>query len=603
MQTLSPRFLGLLLGLALAAATAPAPAATVTACQDARQAGSGLNLRQALVQDTAVDFDCPAGSVIRVTAPLRLTRSTRIDGRGQVALDGGRTSQIFIGRGASDRIELTGLALRSGGREPQVAALASTVVDIAGTLVLQQVEVLGSDAPLRARAIEVSGASRFAFNSSTVLRTQTLLIGAGAVFEDNAGEPFASANFGAAATAEITGAQFLRNRAHARWDGSLHIVDSSFLGNSASGARETESAHGGALRLSGAVVIETSRFNANRAEGSGGALLFDRGSLKMRRCSFDDNVAGAGGGGLSFSHVSEDASPATMELSYGRFSRNRAMGGGALDISGTAADRAVLRNLVFQGNEAAGGVAAPSSGGALSLNGSVVTEIQRSSFLDNRAEGDGAALHQRHSAKPGRLRMSNSVVARNRNLRETRGALTVANADFIHVTVTRNDGGLALTPVPLLFGQGPRLFFGTVKISNSVLADNAAGNCRLAPFNVTLQMSGTNLQFPGKGCGAGVASADPQLDDFFVAGPTSPARRAADPARCSAAPVAAIDLLGERRERGLPCTLGAVENTVEKEAVRRLLRVSSPEELPALLRALRQQLWPRGQMRAQGAGQ
>jgi predicted outer membrane repeat protein len=410
------------------------------------------------------------------------------------------------------------------------------------------------------------------------------------VFEDNTGAPFSLHEASEAGTADIASVEFLRNGDHSIWVGTLRVVDSVFIGN-----RTTTD--GGALHVTGNLTIEGSRFHSNHAAGSGGALFAQAGRMTVRRCEFGENSAEVGGGAARFVRSNEDRSPLEVEIRYSNFQRNSAGSGGAISIAASPTDKLVIRAAVINANAARGATDVQGAGGGLSLGGGVRGDLRRVLLLDNVAAADGAALYQSHAVKSGRILLSNSIVARNRNQGSIKGALSVTNADLIHTTVTHNDLGLALVPVPQMFGHGARLFFGLVTLKNSLIVANDAGNCRLFPFNMRIEASAANLQFPAAGCTEAIRQEDPKLDDFFIAAPGSPARGAGEPRICNEPPVESVDLLGERRRMGEACTLGAIEGTFEKQAMRRLAHFRSPEELPVLLRGLHDLLVARGGMR------
>jgi predicted outer membrane repeat protein len=567
----------------------PGDAATVRACSHTQQTGAGLNLSDAVKSAYQIDFECPPGTVIRVDRPLDLNRDVRIDGRGMVTLDAGRSGRVFIGRAAARRVELVGLKISNATRPPDALYTAASAVDVPGELELRNVEVLGSDAPVKAQTVGVID-SRFAYNSGVVIRATALRIsGAKVLFEDNTGAPFSLHEASETGTADIASVEFLRNGDHSTWAGTLRIVDSVFIGNHTT-------TDGGALHVVGDLTIEGSRFHSNQAAGSGGALFARAGRMTMRRCEFGENVAAVGGGAASFVRSTEDRSPLQVEIRYSNFQHNSAATGGAISVAATLTDKLVIRSAVIKANAARGAADVQGVGGGLSLGGGVRGDLRRVLLLDNVALSDGAALYQSHAVRSGRILLANSIVARNRNQGSVKGALSVTNSDLVHTTVTRNDLGLALVPVPQMFGHGARLFFGLVTLKNSLIVANDAGNCRLFPFNMRIEASAANLQFPTAECSEVIRQEDPKLDDFFIASPGSPARGAGEPRVCNEPPVESIDLLGERRRMNETCTLGAIEGTFEKQAMRRLANFRSPEELPVLLRGLHDLLVARSGM-------
>jgi hypothetical protein len=116
-----------------------------------------------------------------------------------------------------------------------------------------------------------------------------------------------------------------------------------------------------------------------------------------------------------------------------------------------------------------------------------------------------------------------------------------------------------------------------VRFKNSIISGNRSGNCAAAPANVQVLDGGNNLQTQDTSCGTTIPVDDPKLEAiYFTPHPLSPARRAGDNAVCLAAPVSARDVYGERRPQADACTIGAVEGTVNRYAVKRLL--DTPDE-------------------------
>src|SRR5207249_4910883 len=102
---------------------------------------------------------------------------------------------------------------------------------------------------------------------------------------------------------------------------------------------------------------------------------------------------------------------------------------------------------------------------------------------------------------------------------------------------------------------------GTVTIRNTIVANNGAGgNCV-----GTIIDGGTNLQFPGTTCGAGITAADPTLGSLADnGGPTrthalSSISTAAIDRATTGCPPPAADQRGVPRPQGLACDIGSFE--------------------------------------------
>lgn len=97
-------------------------------------------------------------------------------------------------------------------------------------------------------------------------------------------------------------------------------------------------------------------------------------------------------------------------------------------------------------------------------------------------------------------------------------------------------------------------------LKNTIIANNTGGNCSLTVAN-----GGTNLQFPGTTCGAGITSADPVLSALANnGGPTqthaltSSSTAAIDHAT-TGCPPPATDQRGVSRPQGSACDIGSFE--------------------------------------------
>lgn len=568
----------------------------VTNCDDATAQteippfGAGVarfSLATAVLLDTDIAFDCPAGAVLRVSAPIVLTRPVSIDGGGRVTLDAQGRTQVFRVEGAG-LVQLVNLSIVNA--VPRVVGAPSpgsgrtavkrpftpgSVVETSGALSLVDVQIAHADSPVTALSVDIAR-SQFRGNSGIVVAAQTLKID-GALFEENQdAQPFANLpSLAPGGTATVKNTVFRKNAA-AQWDGTAQIDHCFFDANTT----RSPALSGGALQLGGRAVITHARFVGNSAS-RGGALAFIGGEFEIRRTRFEGNRAMHEGGALLARAPAPpwwgSAYPRTMlHISYSNWVRNRAEEGGAISLGMKASPsagtlQAAIRTSVFSANEAA------ASGGAMvGFQGQV--RMQRLTMLRNTSQGDGGAV----LLGPGmsEVTLTNSLIARNQ-AGAAGAAFSAVAPVIINATIASNESaGLG---VPAAYAMPSTGAARRASIRNSLLSLNRGGNCTAASRVLN---EGHNMQFPGRDCGAAVRVQDPLLDTFFVPAPQSPARRAGDLPTCLALPVGGRDIFDDIRPQGTGCTIGAVEGTLERQATRRLMHTDAQLEAPlAALRA------------------
>jgi hypothetical protein len=493
--------------LALGAASPAAADATVTACAGDKQTGAGTNLAQALAAGGVIFFNCPAGSVIRISDRYDLPGPVRIDGGGTVTLDGGGVARTFLT--ARQNIILRRITLRSFARiRGRLGSLPSVLLAF-GDAELDEVNVGSSDLPFDLLHKGTVSGSSFIGNTGVALKVS--------------------------GTARITGSRFVGNE-EALFMGEGSLRSCNFQGNSK-----------GAVRISGLdapAEVMHSTFTGTRG---GPALAMASQarqaglSVSVRANQFTNNAAGAV---QVFDSVAEARGfnlpaatinallrfpPARFALSYNRFDGNGGDRGAAINADLTRAAGLASTGDIFTGNTAtgdAGGVFA--TAGALTLTHAVLR--------GNRAAGRGAAIMAGPAAQ---ISVSNSLVIGNSggDGAIAGGAITLAN-----VTVAQNStAGLSLnTP-------GSR-------VANAIFAGNQPANCVRVAAGV---FQGKNA-VSDSSC-PGVAPSQASLDAFFVPEPGSAATRAGDPAVCRTAPVDGVDLTFQARHDPAGCTLGAFE--------------------------------------------
>ena len=285
--------------------------------------------------------------------------------------------------------------------------------------------------------------------------------------------------------------------------------------------RDSSAVIGGAIFNDGGTVrIYDSRFINNRAEylggwytGLGGAI-YSSGTLHIHNSIFSANSAEEGGG------VYSDGDASMLEVSASRYSSNTSVScGGAIANGG---GRLYISKSVFLDNAAIGDHGRPPGtfigvGGAVCGNGEI--EMRNSTFSRNRAAMGGALF------------------------------LDHTNATLEHLTIVQNDGAGIYA--------GFHSAEGAVKISNSLVAGNKGGDCRVSESVPVIVMRGNLVQ---DGSCDPALQAGPLMPDFdamrsiFPLQEGSPAIDAGDPDYCLP-----FDQLGTARPVGAGCDIGAIE--------------------------------------------
>ena len=496
-----------LLGLALAAVSPAAADAVVTACTNDKQTGAGTNLAQALAAGGVIFFNCPAGTVIRVSDRYDLPGPVRIDGGGAVTLDGGGSVRTFLT--ARQNIILRRITLRGFARSHSQLGDLPGVLLAFGDAELDEINIGGSDGPFKLLKKGTVSGSSFIGNTGVAL--------------DVGGE------------ARITNSRFVGNE-EALFMGEGLLRSCSFQDNTK-----------GAVRISGLdrpVEVSHSTFTGTR----GGAALALASQARqagiaanVRANLFKDNAAGAV---QVFDSVAEgrrfnlpaatmnalmQLPPARFALSYNRFNGNRGDRGAAINADLTRATGLVSTGDIFTDNAATG-----EAGGVFATGGSLA--LAHAVLRGNRAGGRGAAITAGPAA---RISVSNSLVIGNAG---SDGAVAGGVITLANVTVAGNGvAGLSLD------AAGSR-------VVNAVFAHNQPANCvRVAAGVFQGRNSVSDASCPG------VLPSEASLDAFYVPEPSSTAARDGDPAVCGSAPVGGVDLTFQARRHPIGCALGAFE--------------------------------------------
>lgn len=380
-------------------------------------------------------------------------------------------------------------------------------------------------------------------------------------------------------------------------DGKINVVGASFIGNEST-------VSGGAILTSAELNILGSNFAGNKAAQAGGAIYFQGGakeSLNIAGTNFAGNIAEQKGGAIALITTSP------MNITDSVFSGNIAQGtqtghgGGAIFVENNYEDNSVnIERTAFNGNLTPGG-----QGGALYLTGDIPVNVSNSSFNGNISGGvkNGrggaiyaytATLNLSKTAFNANIASSDFTNAGNGGAIFNLGStIELANSSFFAniaddglggalysnddprdtITTLENvtiSGNIASSGGAIYNLNDDNNHLHQVKLVNSIVAEGSSGSGGTCAAELPLNL-GSNLQYPGTACGAGISSADPLLEPpsfnggaiasllTMALGNGSPARDAGDNVACADSPVDGEDQRGDPRPKGLACDIGAFE--------------------------------------------
>jgi predicted outer membrane repeat protein len=519
--------------------------AVVTLCSTDTQSGGGVNLRDAIAGGGRITFACPAGAVIRVTQRHNLDNVTEVDGGGQITLDAGGTTSVFISKGGlhNRTLALRRLTIRAGKPDADVivppglsAAVTIVFTSSNAHAILDSVNISDTERPVYVAfgTLTVSNC-RFSNNTGPVLdvgtNVDTVNVSVNStVFDHNSGEAIVSWNGNVAMNGIEVAGRSDSTDAGSRFTGGAVVIKNSRFHDIWSGIR-----CGGALQSTARTTISNTTFTNNRSNCGGGAVYLS-GAPKQALLTavvFESNQSGGRGGALAM-----DDADAAIEIRNGEFRNNRGLWGGAVSLYGSSNHPALAASaLTFKNNST------DLMGGAIYVEGGTL-QLGRGIFVDNRAPKGGILQSEQSRTPPAVL--ANLLMARNTGM----AAILGTTGSLINSTIAGNTAaGLLLT--------------GHLRAINSVVANNSTQNCQFSGAGA-LDNGGSNVQFPGNACGGAIPAADPMLDDFYVPAPQSPLENAGLNAVCLAAPVFARDVYGQQRPRATNCTIGAVEGDIDQ---------------------------------------
>lgn len=143
--------------------------------------------------------------------------------------------------------------------------------------------------------------------------------------------------------------------------------------------------------------------------------------------------------------------------------------------------------------------------------------------------------------------VANSIIALNR---ENFPAVVGRGIRLVNSTLVNNPSGGVVSED------------GSITLTNTIVAYNGERNCTGAIVD-----GGSNLQYPGVTCGAGIRVGLPLLSPLMEPQFGSAALGAGDPGVCASPVVNNIDYYGQARPRGPACSIGAVEGKLEQPPI------------------------------------
>jgi predicted outer membrane repeat protein len=531
----------------------------VTKCSTESQPGPGLNLVDAIASGGGVGFQCN-GQVIHVTHTLRISRPLDIDGGNGSALAADAGVPMFAADPAARLITIRNIELTGGSNVTFGSIFDGTAVDL--ELINANVHNAGhtngsvygfvGGAVIRASSIHAQN-STFSKNTGTVLMAPSMTI-EGSDFDSNLGQPFMPSSVDDGGVLTVNNSTFEGNGVSVWRAGDVTIRGCDFFDNA------NPSGYGGALTFRGKASIEKTTFRKNTAL-SGGAIWFSAGQLALNRVTFENNTASEDGGAVG---VPRNTSDTAITTRYSHFRGNKAQSGGAISIPGSGNRSLTGFAVNFARNTAS------NDGGAIFAD-SVAIDLVRAQMVDNQAGQSGGAINVTGLVE---ARLANALIARNQA--QTGAAFSGSRVRFINATIADNKG----TAVGLLPQRG-----AVAALANTIVLNNSGGNCALADGR--LDDGGHNVQFPGTDCGPGIVSGDPGLDGMYVPVPNSPVRFGGDISACTSPPINGRDIFNANRPQTQgKCTIGAIERSIEPQAIDTLRHSDVPAKFKDFLNFL-----------------
>ncbi len=401
-------------------------AITVTTLADELNSDGDCALREAIQAantNTAVDA-CPAGDVLTDTITFSvagtITLGTQldilatggplvIDGGEAITVSGGGTTRVFLVNGAID-LRLQGLTVAYGQTPPN--STGAGLYNGGGNLTISQCAFVRNG--VNAFYYYYGGAIYSEGGSLTILDSR---------FEENAATGYSA---GVAVHDSVTNIQrstFLNNHITVEGgsgavflstspsftiqdslfisntalhgggaifnDGTMTLINNTFLGNSTQGACDQQ-ACGGAIRTNGVMTITNSLISDNYVMHGGAGGVTNGGYLTILNTTLSNNTSMNGGAGGAVYH-----SGAVLSIVNSTFFNNHSISGGGVDNHLAALS---ILNSTFSGNSAV-------TGGGINNQEGTATIINTTIFSNSAVTGGGI------NGSWGSTTLANTIVA------------------------------------------------------------------------------------------------------------------------------------------------------------------------------------------------
>lgn len=272
----------------------------------------------------------------------------------------------------------------------------------------------------------------------------------------------------------------------------------------------------------GSAVFRDIEISHGNTTSYGGGLRMAGASLELDHVAFYRNTAGLGGSGLLVSSGTTTIDNSIFRLNSGDAG---SIGGGVYFLGSNGADLTISNSTFYSNSGAAGGGLAASYGGTVT--------VTNSTFAANSAS-DGSAISNDEPSSP----------------------VTTITLDYVTIA------GANVATDPTYPGSAIDVrTYSVVNISNSIVADNTGGECRINAFHGGFNDLGNNF-FGDASCN-GTANGNPMLGSLAYGAGLTPTMSPLDgsplinAANCEVA--VTTDQRGIERPQNGGCDIGAVE--------------------------------------------
>ena len=296
-------------------------------------------------------------------------------------------------------------------------------------------------------------------------------------------------------------------------------------------------AAGGGIANDGTLTLNNCTVSGNHTNNGDGAGIWTNNTLTLNSSTISGNVGGGGGNGGGIEN--EDV----FVINNSTISGNSAgpNGGNGAGIYNNFSGS--ITNSTISGNIGAGG----GNGPGIYHNGTTLTITGSTISGNSSANGDGGGIYNSGVS----LILTNCTISGNTSF-DGGGVFhigtgaTILDTTIASNTATNTGGGIDSS--------------SSLTLTNTIVANNSSNCGGTTPIN-----GGTNLQFPGATCGAGIPSANPVLGPLANNGGLTQTHAllagsaAIDAGTTGCPPIPATDQRGIARPQGAACDVGSFE--------------------------------------------